>query len=139
MRDIVLSPDVAPNYYMTRLTNILIGKLLKQDELLTEEQIDEMFKRISTSKLVNLIAATTKMSNSQYREVYINLLKIDLIGGNFNDFLHNKGQANIIGKRLANHNDRIRLKLQYFGINPDLALSYQRRLNFSVSINNLQA
>ena len=136
VRDIVLSPDVAPNYYMTRLTNILIGKVLKQDELLTEEQIDEMFKRISTSKLVNLIAATTKMSNSQYREVYINLLKIDLIGGNFNDFLHNKGQANIIGKRLANHNDRIRLKLQYFGINPDLALSYQRRLNFSVSINN---
>jgi hypothetical protein len=125
----------SPQQYQLDLARILLDKVFQGIQVnLSKEQITAIFDKITPEKLVKLIAATKKMSDNEYQAVYLNLLKLDLTGGDVDDFLHNKGQDNEIGKRLAYHNDAIRTKLLAKQITPQAALNYKKTLDFSVSL-----
>ncbi len=135
-----ISFELSPRENVLELARKLLGKVFQGIQVnLDEEQITAIFQRIPASKLVQLVAATKKMSYDVYREVYLNLLKLDLTGGNVEEFLHNPAQDNETGKRLAYHNALIREHLTSAEINPENAINYQRKLYFSASLKDNSA
>ena len=132
-----ISFELSPRENVLVLAKNLLGKVFQGKRFsLEDEQITAIFQRISASKLVQLVAASKKMSQDEYREVYLNLLKLDLIDGNVDDFLHNQAQGNETGKRLAYHNRAIRERLISADIDPENALNYQRKTYFSSDLSD---
>jgi hypothetical protein len=71
------------------------------------------------------MAASQKMGDDEYKEIYIELLKLDLLGGNPDKFLHQADQVSRVGQDLARHNNTIQNILSKHGIISEDALRYQ--------------
>ncbi|MDI9818072.1 MULTISPECIES: hypothetical protein [unclassified Legionella] len=99
---------------------------------LSEQEIGRLFERIEPIRFVQLAAASKRMSDDKYQQVYLELLTLDLLGGSVDDFLHDIGQENKLGRSLATHNQSIRKKLTKQGISPETALSYKKTFDFCV-------
>jgi hypothetical protein len=131
---LALSTGKTPEEYMLLLAEKLLAKVLKGINVtLKEEEITGILNRVSTAKLVSLISASNNMSSNEYREVYLNLLKLDLMGGDIDTFLHEVTQDLPVGAALASHNKRIREKLEAVKINPDTALRYSKTLDIMIA------
>ena len=117
----------SPDDFLNELVKSILGKILPNLEMqLDEETIKICFKRCSVEKLINLMAATQKMQDDPYKEIYLELLKIDLLGGDPDIFLHDTEQDSPLGQDLARHNQKIQASLLAHGIDPDEALHYQK-------------
>lgn len=123
--------------YNLSLARCLLDKMFLGIQVqLSAEEISTIFEQFDTQKLIALIAASQHMAADEYREVYLNLLRLDLTHRDIHDFLHNTEQESSIGKTLALHNQRIRTELNALGIVTETALNYQKTLDFSVSPEN---
>lgn len=133
---LILLKDKSPEEYMLLLAKALLDKVFQGiDVTLNPEEINAIFTRITPEKLVSLIAASQSMADNEYRDVYLNLLKLDLTGGDINDFLHNTEQEDSTGKGLAYHNKKISARLVDAKIDSETALNYRKTLNFVVAPN----
>lgn len=120
-----------PQGFLLALAKMLLQKILfEKGILLTPEDIIKIFKRIDPSQFVQLAAATQHMQDDPYREIYLHLLQLDMLGGDVDGFLHNVEQENELGSGLAKHNRAIREKLKQKGISPEKALNYQKHFDF---------
>jgi len=132
--------DKSPEEYMLSLARTLLDKVFLGIQVtLSAEEITTILNRVPPEKIVPLIVSSKKMSESDYRDVYLHLLKMDLLGGDINGFLHNTDQTDEIGEALAYHNKLIQDKLTTCDIDPDTALNYQKTLDFSVTLSNDEA
>lgn len=130
-----MAKDKSPQEFLLVLSQMLLEKILLESEglQLKPQQINEIFERIEVTRFVQLAAASQHMRQDPYREVYLNLLTLDLLGGDVDDFLHNREQENRLGQSLAEHNGRIRETLEKNGISPKTALKYDRHYDFIVT------
>ncbi|QRN03007.1 hypothetical protein GH742_03525 [Legionella sp. MW5194] len=120
-----------PQEFLLALAKMLLQKILfEKGILLTPEDIIKIFKRIDPAQFVQLAAASQHMQNDPYREIYLHLLQLDLLGGDVDGFLHSVEQENELGSGLAKHNRAIREKLKQKGISPEKALNYQKQFDF---------
>ncbi|HHT0594559.1 TPA: hypothetical protein ACTXXA_003103 [Legionella anisa] len=124
-----------PQESLLALSQLLLEKIMLGGGgvQLTQEEITRVFERIEPARFAQLAAASQHMADDPYREVYLELLRRDLVGGDINEFLHNIEQENEVGKFLAIHNGNIRAKLVAKNISPQTALNYQGRYDFIVT------
>lgn len=119
---------------LIQLASQVLKKLIPEMTLeLTQEQIKEMFSRISPEKFTNLAKASHSMANNDYKQVFMQLLKLDLLGGDVYQFLHASNQENLLGKDISEHNASIHSQLVSQGIEPSTALRYPKTSDFVIS------
>ncbi len=129
MREI--SHDKSPQEFLNAMVKFLLQKLLPAMDIeLSEATVRELFQRIPPDKLINLITASVKMEKDQYRDIFLELLKRDLLGENNQEFMHDTNQESDIGRDLARHNATIRTTLLKHGIIPESALEYDKTHEF---------
>lgn len=122
-----------PQEFLLALTGILLQKIMCDEQSLLEpSEISNLFERIEPIQCAQLVVASKFMLEKSYREVYLNLLRLDFTSGDVADFLHNTQQRNEIGRSLAQHNQSIRTNLLAQGISPVTALQYDKKLEFVV-------
>lgn len=124
----------SPSEFLQAMVSVIIKKILPDMSIdISEQQISEMFKRVSPERFAKLALASQKMQQDEYREVFLHLLKLDLTGGDIDGFLHKATQENQVGKDLSEHNAKIRKKLEEHKVLPKDALSYSKTYDFVVT------
>ncbi len=129
--------------FLTTMIKYILAKILPSIQLeLSEATIETLLKRFPAEKLVNLVAASQKMEHDPYKEIYLELLKIDFFGGQPDTFLHDTKQNSKLGQDIARHNQKIQARLMAHGIDPVKALHYSKTYDFillpsSVSVEQL--
>lgn len=110
------------------LVGMITPSLLAQEgESFSEQDALTIFSRLSSKELTQLFSATKKMSDNEYRAVYLKLLKRDLLGTEQDvlNFLHDTTQDDPMGVAIATHNQRIRCALEEHHISIEDALHYK--------------
>ncbi|OGT54929.1 MAG: hypothetical protein A3F43_01090 [Gammaproteobacteria bacterium RIFCSPHIGHO2_12_FULL_42_10] len=139
-KDLIMSMAThrSPEDFLKEMMKYILGKILPNSELqLDEAAILILLERYPVEKLVNLMAVTQKMQDDPYREVYLELLRIDLFGGDSDSFMHDIKQDSSLGKTLACHNKKIQDHLLAHGIDPKEALHYQKTYDFILLPSNI--
>lgn len=132
-----IAKDKSPQEFLIVLAEILLRRIMQERGVqLSEPEIIKMLERMEPTRFAQLAAASQRMAADEYRDVYLNLLQLDLTGGDIEDFLHNPEQENETGQNLARHNQAIRTKLKTNGISPKTALGYDRIFEFIVLPDN---
>ncbi|QBR83566.1 hypothetical protein E3983_03855 [Legionella israelensis] len=127
------SKEKTPKEFLFLLAEILLKEILNEKGAdLNQEDITCIFKRIEPARFAQLAAASQRMANDEYRDVYLSLLRLDLTEGNVDNFLHNTEQEDPLGSSLARHNQKIRKKLEKKGISPKTALHYDKTYDFII-------
>lgn len=114
-------------------------KILFRDSVdLTPKDIDKLTASFEKNpeKMASLIKTSYSMLSSKYDEIYLNLLKIDLLGGDAQHFLHDTNDQNSAGKQIALHNKNIHTQLLELGISPDMALRYPKKMHIIINTND---
>jgi hypothetical protein len=123
--------------FLKYLKILLLKTFFKEEKLsLTIDDMTKICERVSLEHCVQLAAASQAMEESEYRQIFIELLRLDLTAGNINDFLHNPKQKNPLGKMLADHNQSIRENLRSRKISPEKALDYDKKHEFIIYPSN---
>lgn len=131
-----MGENKSPSEFLNAMVLDIVKKLLPNISMdLSDQKTQEIFGRIPPERFAKLISASQKMEKNEYREIFMNLLKLDLIGGDVNDFLHNPNQDNKLGKELSQHNARVRSKLVEHKISEKEALEYKKTYDFVFTTN----
>jgi hypothetical protein len=135
-----LATGHTPQEFLRALVQVLISKLLPNMDIeLSDDQIATMLERMPPERFAKLANASHKMQHDQYREVFLELLKLDLTGGSIDQFLHDPKQTNQVGQDLALHNQAIRAQLTAKGIDPSMALNYTYKHHFIVTTGSVES
>jgi hypothetical protein len=131
MQIVETSPTVP--VFLENLAKLLLKNIFKESDFkISTDQIGKMFERISVSQFVQLGATTQTMDSDKYREIFLNILKLDLLGGDIDQLLHDSKQENLLGKTLALHNQAIREKLEESKLSPEMVMRYKKSYDFIV-------
>jgi len=123
--------NVSPKDFLKKIQLLMLSQFFQEEKImLTPEDVNKIFERFSLDQCSKLIVASQKMEKNEYRKIFIELLQLDLLGGNVDTFLHDIKQENPIGRDLANHNYLIQEKLRLKKISPDKALRYEKKHDF---------
>ncbi len=125
-----------PQKLLLLITKKLLAAVLpsKKIEHLSDMEINKIFERMAPKQFVQLAVANQRMEEDEYREIFLEMLSLDLLQGDVDNFLHHVEQENKIGRDLARHNQTIRNKLRAYQIKPELALEYTKKLDFVVCL-----
>lgn len=119
--------DDTPQTYLKVLVQKLLSSMLGEFDVdVAKIDVEAIFKRMPPEKFSQLAAASINMQDSPYRDVFCHLLYLDLTEGDIDAFLHKLEQPDYLGQSLAEHNQRIREKLEAQGISPSDALKYRK-------------
>ncbi len=129
----LMKKDKPPAEFLSDVLQLLLKHLIPDiNPMLDEESILSMFKRVSVENLVLLFEASKKMENDEYRAVFLELIKSDLLGTGVGAFLHDTKQKSSLGKAVATHNQSIHSQLLKHKIDPAMALSYRKKTKFII-------
>lgn len=140
-RIISCSMDKSPQQLHQQLNNTLFELVFVNngghDEMKIESdhEVDfsKVFNRIPEKYFVRLIRNNVQLAGSKYASVFNRMLLRDCVPelGTVHDLCHNEEQKDEICSGLARHNNRIRDRLREKGVNPESALHYQKKHEFS--------
>lgn len=120
-----MAKNKLPDDFQNVLAKIFLQRVFYIEELKIND-LNQVIERFGMTRFAQLASASQHMFQKEYREVFIDLLKLDLTGGNVDDFLHNKAQDNQVGRSLADHNQFIRGELELHHISAENALTYPK-------------
>lgn len=123
----LLAENMNPQEYQQFLIAKVLDYLLPGIKITVEQQ-QVIFEKVSQDKLFKLLNATRHMRNNTYQEVYLALLKRNLLDEDVDKFLHDVEQDDELGIEIAQHNKKIREQLKNAGVTPEVALSYREKL-----------
>lgn len=133
-----LPGDSTPEEFLRVLGSWVLKKILgKKDIFITKKEIDLLLDRIQPGRFAQLIAASNTMKDDAYREIYLELMELDLKGGGIRNFLHNTGEDNTpLGQQVAKHNQKIKKLLCSYGVDAKSALGYKKTYEFVLNFDN---